>query len=60
MVGQGLTVLAVGAGGDCSDIFFLSPIISLFFLPLSGINGWVIYCLSPFQQNFSNIRTPGG
>ena len=30
MVGQGLTVLAVGAGRDCSDIFFLSPIISLF------------------------------
>ena len=22
MVGQGLTVLAAGAGGDCSDIFF--------------------------------------
>ena len=37
MVGQGLTVLAVGAGGGgCSDIFFLSPITSLFFLPLSG------------------------
>ena len=27
MVGQGLTVLAVGAGGDCLDRFFLSPII---------------------------------
>ena len=34
-VGQGPTVLAVGAGGDCLDIF-LSSIISLFFLPLSG------------------------
>ena len=22
---EGLTVLAVGAGGDCSDIFLLSP-----------------------------------
>ena len=56
MVGQGLTVLAVGTGGDCSDIFFLSPIISVFFLSLSGMNGWV----SPFQQNFSDIRTLGG
>ena len=34
MVGQGLTVLAVGAYGGCLDIFF-SAIISLFFLPLS-------------------------
>ena len=41
IVGQGLTVLAVCAGGDCSDIFFLSPIISLFFIPLSGMDGWV-------------------
>ena len=57
MVGQGLTVLAVGAGGDCSDIFFLSPFIFLFFLPLSGIDGWVTCGLSPFQQNFSDIRT---
>ena len=38
MVVQGLTVLAVGAGGDCSVIYFLSPIISFFFLPLSGID----------------------
>ena len=38
MVGQGPTVLAVGAGGDCSVIFFLTPIISFFFLPLSGID----------------------
>ena len=33
-VGQGLTVLAVGAGSGCLDIFLLS-IISLFFLPVS-------------------------
>ena len=39
MVGQGLTVFAVGAGGACSDIFFLSPITSLFFLPVSGMDG---------------------
>ena len=36
IVGQGPTALAVGAGGGCLDIFFLSSIISLFFLPLSG------------------------
>ena len=52
MVGQGLTVLAVGAGGDCLDIFFLSPFISLFFLPVSGMDEWVTCALSPFQQNF--------
>ena len=57
MVGQGFTVLAVGAGGDFSDIFFLSPFISHFFLPLTGIDGWVTCGLSPFQQNFSDIRT---
>ena len=34
IVGQGPIALAVGAGGGCSDIFFLSPIFSLFFLPL--------------------------
>ena len=60
MEGQGLTVFAVGAGGDCSDIFFLSPIISLFFLPLSGTDGWVTCGLSHFQQNFSDIRTLTG
>ena len=53
-----LMVGAVGAGGYCSDIFFLSLII--FFLPLSGMNGWVTCGLSPFQQNFSDIRTLGG
>ena len=35
-VGQGPTVLTVGAGGGCFCIFFLSSIISLFFLPLPG------------------------
>ena len=34
-VGQGPTVLAVGVGGGCLDIF-LSSVISLIFLPLSG------------------------
>ena len=41
-------MLAVGAGGDCSDIFLLSSIMSLFFLPLSGMDGWVTCGLSPF------------
>ena len=50
MVGQGLTVLAVGAGGDCSAVCFLSPIISFFFLPLSGMDGWVTCGLSPLQH----------
>ena len=36
IVGQGPTALAVGVGGGCLDIFFLSSIVSLFFLPLSG------------------------
>ena len=35
-VGQGPTTLAVGAGGGLFGQFFLSSIISLFFLPLSG------------------------
>ena len=35
MVRQGPTALTVGAGEGCLDIF-LSSIISLFFLPLSG------------------------
>ena len=34
-VGQGPIALAAGAGGGCLDIF-LSSIISIFFLPLSG------------------------
>ena len=36
IVGQGPTVLAVGASRSCSDNFLVSPIVSLFFLPLSG------------------------
>ena len=40
MVRQGHNMLAVGADGDCSDIFFLSPIISLSFsLSLEWIDG---------------------
>ena len=35
-VGQGPIVLALGAGGGYLDIFSLSSITSLFFLPLSG------------------------
>ena len=35
IVWQGPTALAVGAGGGCLDIF-LSSVISIFFLPLSG------------------------
>ena len=35
MVGQGPTVLAVGAGGGCLDFFF-SCLSFLFFLPPSG------------------------
>ena len=35
IVEQGPAVLAVGAGWGCLDIFFLSAITSLFFLPLS-------------------------
>ena len=35
IVGQGPAVLAVGAGGDVW-LYFLSSIISLFFLPLYG------------------------
>ena len=57
MVGQGLTVFAVGAGGF---IFFLSPIISFFFFPLSRIDGWVTCGFSPFQHNLSDIGTLSG
>ena len=35
IVGQGPTALSVGSGGGCLE-FFLSSIISLFLLPLSG------------------------
>ena len=61
-VGQGPAVLAVGAGGGCLDIF-LSSIISLFFLPLSGrrpnIVGWLVGCFGfngPLKQYFSLYR----
>ena len=40
MVGQGLTVLAVAAGVDYSDIFF-SRLSFLFSFSLSLWNGWV-------------------
>ena len=36
IVGQGPIALAVGAGGGCLDIFFLSSIVSLLFLPPFG------------------------
>ena len=36
IVGQGPTALAGGADWGCLDIFFLSSIISVFLLPLSG------------------------
>ena len=36
IVERGPTALAVGVGGGCLDFFFLSSIISLFFLLLSG------------------------
>ena len=49
-------MLAVGAGGSCLDFFFLSPITSFFFLPLSGMAEWTTCGLSHFQQNFSDIR----
>ena len=35
-VGQAATALAVGAGEGCLDIFLLSSILSLLFLPLFG------------------------
>ena len=35
-VGQGPTALAEGAGGGCLDLFLLSSILSLLFLPLFG------------------------
>ena len=35
IVGQGPTVLAVGAGGGCLDIFYF-PLSFLLFLPVSG------------------------
>ena len=53
IVGQGPTVLAVGASRGCSDNFLVSPIVSLFFLPLSGRRlDRLRYCLKqPFYLN---------
>ena len=36
IVGQGPIALAVGAGGGCFDIFLLSSVFSILFLPLPG------------------------
>ena len=47
-VGQGPTALAVGTGGGCLDIFFISSIISVFFLPLS--NDSPMYRLKYFSR----------
>ena len=60
MVGQGLTVLAVGAGGGWSDFFFFR--LSFFFsfsLFLEWMDGQLVV-LSPFRQNLSDIRMMGG
>ena len=35
-VGQGPIALAIGVGGGCFGLFFLSSTISLLFLPSSG------------------------
>ena len=60
MVGQGHTVLAVGAGGGSSDIFF-SAACHFSFPPPSVWVGWMDdLILRPFQQNLSYIRTMGG
>ena len=54
IVGQEPTVLAVGASRGCSDNFPVSPIVSLFFLPLSGRRGLdrLKYCFKePLNPN---------
>ena len=49
MVGQGHTVLPVGAGGGCSDIFF-SVVYHFSFPPPSVWGGWMDdLILRPFQ-----------
>ena len=55
-------MLAVGAGRDCSDnyIFFSCLSFLFFFFPLCGMDGWVTCGFSPFQHNFSDIRTLSG
>ena len=60
MVGHGLTVLAVGAVGIVRIYFFSHLSFLFFFLPLCGMDGLVTCGLSPFQQNFIDIRTLGG
>ena len=61
MVGQGLTVLVVGADGGCLDFFSFTlkcAVISLFFHPLSWF-GWLVGCFGlngPFSQYFSLYR----
>ena len=52
IVGQGSIALAVGAGGGCLDIFFLSSIFSLFFLTLWETARYRLkYCLKPKPLN---------
>ena len=51
MVGQRLTASNVGARWDCLDRF-PSPIISLFFLPLSGMDGWMTWNFTSFSTEF--------
>ena len=41
-VGQGPTALAVGAGGVVCT-FLLSSLLSLLFLPLFGLDGWLFW-----------------
>ena len=60
MVGQGLTVFAVGAVGIFRIYFFSRLSFLFFFIPLSEMDEWVACGLSPFQQNFSDIRTLSG
>ena len=48
-------MLAVGAGGGCLGIFYLSSIISLFFFPLSGLVGCFGFN-GPLRQYFSLYR----
>ena len=58
IVGQGLTVLVVGAGRGCSDIFSLAYHFS-FLVPPSRMNGYPLI-LRPFQQYFIYSRMMGG
>ena len=47
-------------GGLFGYIFFSRLSFLFFFLPFSGMDGWVTCGLSPFQQNLSDIRTLSG